>query len=431
MVSSSVMGAQAVQTNVEIRLDVLAKEWGQLNRFLRKHMIIPPSVAEEAYAGENGRIVENLIDCVNTAQQVVSEASTRSPSIDGPILTERHREVIRNWIPAPGIPEEETDFPTAESPESETLDSRSDAARDEIFSPLRANETAATSTQFSTSPKAPTNDADFDLETHLIHHWRKLGKQKYMQEQYAHAERVLNKALQRAETKFGPETKFEGKDETLEILACALVKQDKMDEVESLLKKYGNQFQGRERTVQMIITAHIRAGEWDKAESVLVEYTSDEKLDKGLENLANTCCEQGEWEFAERLLRKHTEFEGREKTLEMIAMSCYKKRRWEEAETFLQEFLKDKQEDNLRVLEAVHTLADVCLQNNKLEAAEEFCRRAVEGRQRIMGGRNPLFHQSVYLLVEICYAKEDQIEAEGYAEFLPPSFQRISVHVKR
>ena len=237
------------------------------------------------------------------------------------------------------------------------------------------------------------------------------------------------KRFKERKAKFGPGAQFEGRDETLEILASALVKQGKMDQVEELLNQNDTQFQGRERTVQMVIAAHTKAGEWDKAESVLVKYTSAEKLDKGLESLVNACCQQGEWEFAEKLLLKHTEFEGREKMLEMIAMSCYKKRKWDEAETFLREFLKDKQEDSLRVLEMVHTLADVCLQKNELEAAEDFCRRAVEGRQRILGGRNPLFHQSVYLLVEICYAKEDPIEAEGYAEFLPPSFQRISVHV--
>jgi lipopolysaccharide biosynthesis regulator YciM len=240
----------------------------------------------------------------------------------------------------------------------------------------------------------------------------------------------LIKALQRAEKKFGVGAEFVGKDETLETLAFALVKQGKMDEVEELLNRYDTQFQGKERTVRMIITTHIKAGEWDKAESILVKYTAAESLDKGLENLINACCQQGEWEFAEKLLRNHTEFAGREKMLETIAMSCYKKRRWDEADTFLREFLKDKEEDNLRILEAVHILADVCLQKNELEAAEDNCRRAVRGRQQLLGIRNPLFHQSVYLLVEICYAKEDPIEAEGYAEFLPPTFQRISIHVE-
>ena len=435
MVSTSVMGAQAVQTNMDTRLDVLAKEWSALRRFLVKRMNIPPSVAEEDYAEENERIMDNLVDCVNSAQKLVSEASTKSFgnfSVDGEIMTERRRDDIREWIPAPGIPEEETDFPTQEYPESgEPSESRSEGAPDDVFSTHPANETAATSTQFSTSPKEHTDDANFDLEAHLIDHWRKLGKQKYTQEQYAQAEGVLLKALQRAERKFGVETQFEGKDETLEILACTFVKQGKMDQVDELLNRYDTQFQGRDRTVQMVITAHIKTGEWDKAELVLVKYTSNEKLDKGLESLANTCCQQGEWEFAEKLLLKHTEFKGRENMLEMLAMSCYKKRRWDEAETFLQEFLKDKNEDNLRVLEAVHTLADVCLQKSELEVAENFCRRAVEGRQRLLSGRNPLFHQSVYLLVEICYAKEDPIEAEGYAEFLPSSFQRISDHVQR
>ena len=437
MVSTSVMGAQAIHETAGIRLDNMLKEWSALRRFLLKHMNLPPSVAEEAYVEENNRIMDNLVECVNTAQKVVSEASTRSGdnfSIDGEILTERRREGIREWIPPPGIPgipEEENDFPTQQDTESEFSESRSDAAPDDVFSAHPSNETAATSTQYSTSPKVPADDANFDLEANLINHWRKLGKQKYTQEHYAQAEGILIKALERGERKFGEEAQFEGKDETLEILACTFIKQGKMDQVDDLLNRYDTQFQGRERTVQMVITAHIKAGEWEKAESVLVKYTSDEKLNTGLENLINACCQQGEWEFAERLLREHKEFEGREKMLEMIGMSCYKKRKWDEAETFLREFLKDKDEDNLRVLEAVHTLADVCLQKNELEAAEDFCRRAVEGRQRLLNGRHPLFHQSVYVLVEICYAKEDPIEAEGYAEFLPPSFQRMSIHDER
>jgi tetratricopeptide (TPR) repeat protein len=432
VVSNSVMGAQAIQETNGVRLDNMLKEWSALRRFLMKHMNISPSVAEEAYVEENTRIMDNLVECVNTAQKVVSEASTRNGdnfSVDGEILTERRREGIRNWIPPPGIPEE-NDFPTREDNESEFSESRSDALPDDVFSTHPSNETAATSTQYSTSPKVPADDANFDLEARLINHWRKLGKQKYTQEHYEQAEGILIKALERGEKKFGKETQFEGKDETLEILACTFIKQSKMDQVEDLLNRYDTQFQGRERTVQMVITAHIKAGEWDNAESVLMKFTSDEKFDTGLENLINTCCQQGEWEFAEKLLRKHTEFEGREKMLEMIGMSCYKKRKWEEAETFLREFLKDKHEDNLRVLEAVHTLADVCLQNNKLEAAEDFCRRAVEGRQRLLNGRHPLFHQSVYVLVEICYAKEDPIEAEGYAEFLPASFQRMSIYAE-
>jgi tetratricopeptide (TPR) repeat protein len=432
----SLLENEASHATTHKGLEAIAKEMTLLRRDLRSRR---NNIANSEYGdnGFNARVVDNLVNVISSGEKIVSSASTitgrsvGTPSVDGHTLSQEHKDSMYKWIPPPGIPEDEdfepprppvaNDF-TPQSPISEGLP-------DDFFSDSAA-ETTATSTQYSTtqSRKDPEEDTDFDLETSLIEHFQKLGRDRYAQEKYADAEGILTKTIEKAEAKFGPEGIYKGRQETIEYLAMAMIKQGKFDEVEALLDKQIAQFKGREKIVKIIMDAHLKNGEWEKVEAVLVKYTPADKMDKALENLAVSCCQQGDFDYAEKLLLKHTDFEGREPVLEQIAMSCYQKRKWEEADIFLREFLKNKDsEQTPRVYEAVHTLGDVCLQNNELVDAENFCRRAVEGRKKMFGRRHALFHQSVYLLVEICYAKEDPLEAEGWAEFLPPSFQRKSL----
>lgn len=382
--------------------------------------------------------MNNLDEVVSSAEKVVSSASTArsvaNPSIAGPMLTQEHKDSIRNWIRrTPGIPEDEDPFERGLPDNDITpLSPMSDGPLDGIFSDTAA-ETTATSTQYD--PTKSRKDAveemveetDFDVETRLIEHFQKLGKERYSQRKFLEAEGLLRKSIETAEKKFGVDVNYDyrGREVTVECLAMTYLNQEKFGDVEALLDKYDTQFKGRKKMVDLIMTTHLKSGDWEKAEAVLMKYTPTDETDKALQHLAVTCCQQGEWDYAEKLLNKHTDFTGREAVLEQIAMSCYEKEKWDEADMFLREFLKDKDsEESIRVYDAAHSLADVCLQKHCLEDAEKFCRRAMEGRKRMFGGRHAFFHRSVYLLVEICYAKEDTFMAEGFSQFLPPNFQR-------
>lgn len=88
----------------------------------------------------------------------------------------------------------------------------------------------------------------------------------------------------------------------------------------------------------------------------------------------------------------------------------------------------DVEEDgvsDLRCFEAEHYLAKIHVQENDLDGAEKRCLAASNGRRRILGKSHTSWQESIALLVEIYTAKEDPVEADGYAALLPEGYRCV------
>jgi ankyrin repeat protein len=118
--------------------------------------------------------------------------------------------------------------------------------------------------------------------------------------------------------------------------------------------------------------------------------------------------------------KKGLNFEGRDEMFEMLVTSFLNQRKWSEAETALLHFIKGRPEREAKMLSSLHILAEVYLEKWELDSAEQYCQRAVKGRKKVLGRGNPLFLESVDLLIEIYERKGDVVAARGYtATFLP------------
>jgi ankyrin repeat protein len=118
--------------------------------------------------------------------------------------------------------------------------------------------------------------------------------------------------------------------------------------------------------------------------------------------------------------KKGLNFEGRDEMFEMLVTSFLNQRKWSEAETALLHFIKGRPEREAKMLSSLHILAEVYLEKLELDNAEKYCQRAVKGRKKVLGRGNPLFLESVDLLIEIYERKGDVVAARGYtATFLP------------
>ena len=84
-----------------------------------------------------------------------------------------------------------------------------------------------------------------------------------------------------------------------------------------------------------------------------------------------------------------------------------------------------KTEELIR-LKRTHFLAELCFKIKDYEYAKEYCLKAIQERQQILGKRHHLFYESVNLLAQILYDTGDIVEAEAYKaqlRFLPPGLQ--------
>jgi tetratricopeptide (TPR) repeat protein len=430
--------------NIVNGLQILAGEMRYLRKALHTRQI--SSARSEAGKEErHQRTLEHLQDCVASGVKVIDTAASyvsseldaaAARSVKGVPMSKVKAKQIHDWIPPP-VDREATPFvPPTETPfiperKEDKFTPATEHTADSMFSQRGGAEphTTATSTQYTETVRDQAGP--IDLEAQVIEHFQKLGKLRHEQGKYDEAEQILNKALQRGEKRFDSVNPFKNKEETIALLASSYIKQGKYDSAETLMQSYEPaQFQ-RETTLEVLISAYVKENAWEKAEEALLRYTPIHKVDIGLHNLATLACTKNALDFAQKFITKHDAFEGRENLLETIAMQCYDQRKWDEAATFLNELLKatagDEGEDgNGAKYDAVHMLADVYLQKNNLERAENRCRQAVEGRLATLGKDNPKFHQSVYLLVEICHAREDPYEAEVMSQFLPQSYQRTS-----
>jgi tetratricopeptide (TPR) repeat protein len=132
--------------------------------------------------------------------------------------------------------------------------------------------------------------------------------------------------------------------------------------------------------------------------------------------------------FLETVLRRSkakygTQFEGKDEVLDLLATSCYRQKKWTEAEGYLLALLHGRREADMSALETVHMLAEVYLLMEKMDLAERFGRRAVQGKVKRYGRRHAMTYQSIFLLARICESQGNTVEARAYYAILPTAIR--------
>jgi hypothetical protein len=103
---------------------------------------------------------------------------------------------------------------------------------------------------------------------------------------------------------------------------------------------------------------------------------------------------------------------------------CYQAK-WDEADRLLYP-LSDSR--NKLELLALHCLHAVSVSNyhlrGDLDIADRTCRKALTGKKKLLGKTHSSYYETVKLLGEICVAKGNTLEAEGWWQFLPEDWHK-------
>ena len=108
----------------------------------------------------------------------------------------------------------------------------------------------------------------------------------------------------------------------------------------------------------------------------------------------------------------------------MLAITYSRQSKWEEAEEILKMSLEEisGKERETQSLQLHHALAEVYLNKGDLDRAETRGRQAVNGRIRLLGKEHLSSYQSLYLMVRISYAAEDERKLRSYSASLPNGY---------
>ena len=98
--SSSVLNTEVANANLASRLDVIMIDLQQLSQFVRRRSNL---MSGENNDGNNSRVMNNLEDCIRSAEDLLSSASTIvgsvvGGSVYGVKLTEEKRKGIDKWL---------------------------------------------------------------------------------------------------------------------------------------------------------------------------------------------------------------------------------------------------------------------------------------------------------------------------------------------
>ena len=418
---TSVLNNESLSTNLSSRLDSLTIEIHQVLTTLRRQ----PSVASESNLQSDPRVINHLEECVNSAQKMVSSAATivearshhggsQMGSEWGDVLNEEQRRGVERWIQEADIPEvrDLEDRPniclTINPPpqrgtllsnsstlaEEEVLPSSSSAkfidtlfkTHSPMMSPINFAESLDKRTsQLSLLSDGKSDRGNSDLEDDVIQHLRRSASRA---KDYSEANPILEKILEKSE------------------------------------KKYGKGFQWRDETLRMRTEACIQLGKWDEASKLLDE--DFEGKSKLLQSLCLEFIRQGKRAEAERLMRRG--FDGRELVLTSLITSYVHDKKWSDAHRCQLDLMTYESEDLVR-FERIHFLAELCFKIKDYEYAKEYCLKAIQERQRILGKRHHQFYQSVNLLAQILNATGNTVEAEAYKAqlaLLPAGLQGTS-----
>jgi len=206
---------------------------------------------------------------------------------------------------------------------------------------------------------------------------RKVAAQFYEAKNYAAAEPVLARVLNRSEEKYM--LGFLWRDETIKMLAKSCCRIGKFDAANNLFRR---SFEGRDELMSTLASESLEAGKKGDAEKIMVQ-----------------------------------EFKGRENLLESLARSYIQERKWKEAKNVLLNLLKYDAEEKVKC-QRIYSLAKSCYSLKHFTAAEEWCLIAVRTAHIVFGERHHQFYESVNLLVQISQAKGDHIEAGAYRAIL-------------
>ena len=415
----------------------------------------------------DSRVLTNLEECVRSARRMVSSAvsiisarSVRESQIGsdlGEQLTEQQRTRIQEWIPPPTILEDAEDEnpPTVPDDAKNELNNNVSAISSNIgsvsspepFPDLigeRQPETSVT-TLSERIAEVSTTDPHLDLELKLIRNWRKVASNSFEAKDYSDAEKYLKGVMDRSESTLG--SKFDWRSEVVGLLAVVYCHLSKLEEAEKLLVE---PFAQKQEVLRTLAYTYHRIGNWQKAENIIddpncsardevlrdliIEFCKAENWigvamvsrksfggrDTALELLANKFCQNEQAACAEKLLEE--EFNGRETVMHTLGLYYFQIRDLDNAERMcrLQLSGNDPEEPNLR---AMHSLAEVMLEQEKLDEAEEWALKAMRGRKSVLGMEHILFYQSANLLVAVYEAKYEFVEAAGYKGFLPSEFK--------
>jgi len=165
---SSVLSHEVASTNLSSRLDVIMIDLQQLSQFVRSR-----SSSGESSDGNSSRVMNNLEDCIRSAEKLVSSASTivssRSTIVGGSVfgetLSEQQRTRIYGWIMEPGIFEQDSiaDIPMP-SEVSDILEAGSGEPSLASIGMEAATEEVEPETRIGKNPKASQEGASEEIE---------------------------------------------------------------------------------------------------------------------------------------------------------------------------------------------------------------------------------------------------------------------------
>jgi len=179
----------------------------------------------------------------------------------------------------------------------------------------------------------------------------------------------------------------------------------------------GRDFDWIEETISMLVEVYFRLQKWTQVNE-LVNQKFDGR-DVVLEKTGNKFCQERRWNDCERLLRY--DFEGKENVMIRVARSYIGNQKWDDAKKHLVDLMAFQSESTTAGLERMYILADVCWTKKDLDDARYWCLRAVQGKHTLLDKSHALFFQFISLLVRICQAQGNNIEANAFKALLTSS----------
>jgi hypothetical protein len=155
----------------------------------------------------------------------------------------------------------------------------------------------------------------------------------------------------------------------------------------------GQQFEGRSEMLQMLALSLSRQKKW--SETFLLLQQMFIRREEIMEEIATVCREEGDWDQARRIL-----------------MDLWN----HPAET------RDTNARSLQRVRLRHAIAAVYFGLKDYANAEQWCHKAANERMAMVGMKDPLFYESVFLLREIYRLRGDTEEAEAYCALLPSEY---------
>jgi hypothetical protein len=227
---------------------------------------------------ENSRVSKHLVECVRSAEKVVSEASTignrtQAGSVIGSELPHHVREKIEAWIPPPIVEEDEQTEHRSSVPVSPAVDLLVPLEGDSTWfpygnsdiqstrpldSPLSSNapftEPPLTRTRSTAPTELSLDDPSLDVEHELIRRWRHSAYLKFSKGLYSEVEELLLKTWERSNARYG--NKFDGRDNVVDTLIALYDRTANWSKLKRHLLIRLQDYEAAENITQMVNMIH-------------------------------------------------------------------------------------------------------------------------------------------------------------------------------